>query len=535
MSTTTDLNTLKINYLTQAQYDAAVNGGTINENEIYMTPKDDISEFQARVSTLENDMDVLGTRMDSFTNLEDGSTTGDAELIDGRIGADSVTYNNIGTAIRTQVSNLMDATNVLSENISDSSKLLSPYLVNTTKSDSVTYSLSGNTLSCAGTASGESYFTWWGARTGMPKNMMPLGKWYVAKVIMTGSGCNVRITISTSSQPTHYELLYCGKSGNYLFKVPEDTTAFRIISIYNNQTVNGTVTLEISRAMGCGYSDGTSPKYVAFGGSTTIGAVHHIDGGAITYSKNAYPEYIGMVSGFETVNLGQGGTGFMSRSAGNTPNIMDCIYANSSTLNDAALITLHFGYGNDYTAGLPVGEWDDYYPYDTDGYFFVQGNTSGNLAGITSMLSHGATLLGCLNWCIKWIGDNYPNAVLVCICGAPSANADRNISISANSASGAGTSGVAPYKVSITEDNSAFQTQVATLMKKMNTPFVNLYKDGLPFSYYSTYATLPDGTYSVFSTTGTSSSPTWNGHPNDNGYLIYARYIASKVLDYFKH
>lgn len=38
MSTTTDLTTLKINYLTQAQYDAAVEGGTINANEIYMTP-----------------------------------------------------------------------------------------------------------------------------------------------------------------------------------------------------------------------------------------------------------------------------------------------------------------------------------------------------------------------------------------------------------------------------------------------------------------------------------------------------------------
>lgn len=38
MSTTTDLTTLKINYLTQAQYDAAVSGGTIEENELYLTP-----------------------------------------------------------------------------------------------------------------------------------------------------------------------------------------------------------------------------------------------------------------------------------------------------------------------------------------------------------------------------------------------------------------------------------------------------------------------------------------------------------------
>ena len=39
MSTTTDLSTLKINYLTQAQYDAALSGNTINEDELYLTPE----------------------------------------------------------------------------------------------------------------------------------------------------------------------------------------------------------------------------------------------------------------------------------------------------------------------------------------------------------------------------------------------------------------------------------------------------------------------------------------------------------------
>ena len=38
MSTTTDLTTLKINYLTQAQYDAALEDDEINADEIYMTP-----------------------------------------------------------------------------------------------------------------------------------------------------------------------------------------------------------------------------------------------------------------------------------------------------------------------------------------------------------------------------------------------------------------------------------------------------------------------------------------------------------------
>lgn len=38
MSTTTNLERLVINYLTQAQYDAAVQAGTLNENQLYLTP-----------------------------------------------------------------------------------------------------------------------------------------------------------------------------------------------------------------------------------------------------------------------------------------------------------------------------------------------------------------------------------------------------------------------------------------------------------------------------------------------------------------
>ena len=38
MSTTTNLDTLKINYLTQAQYDTALENDQINDNELYFTP-----------------------------------------------------------------------------------------------------------------------------------------------------------------------------------------------------------------------------------------------------------------------------------------------------------------------------------------------------------------------------------------------------------------------------------------------------------------------------------------------------------------
>ena len=38
MATTTTVTELKINYLTQAQYDTELAAGRIDENQIYMTP-----------------------------------------------------------------------------------------------------------------------------------------------------------------------------------------------------------------------------------------------------------------------------------------------------------------------------------------------------------------------------------------------------------------------------------------------------------------------------------------------------------------
>ena len=61
------------------------------------------------------DLEVQRRRIDSFTALAEGSTTGDAELIDARIGYNGVTYSSAGNAIREQVSPIFDSISVWKE------------------------------------------------------------------------------------------------------------------------------------------------------------------------------------------------------------------------------------------------------------------------------------------------------------------------------------------------------------------------------------------------------------------------------------
>ena len=77
---------------------------TYSGNKIEAIKEDLNSQIEQKAN--QSDLDVEKARIDSLTTLASGSTTGDAELIDGRIGADGVTYSNIGTAIRTQCGNL---------------------------------------------------------------------------------------------------------------------------------------------------------------------------------------------------------------------------------------------------------------------------------------------------------------------------------------------------------------------------------------------------------------------------------------------
>lgn len=67
---------------------------------------------------------VLSARMDTFASLPNGSTAGDAELLDIRVGADGKTYPSAGDAVRGQVTDLKSAINNAVEEVLESKRFL---------------------------------------------------------------------------------------------------------------------------------------------------------------------------------------------------------------------------------------------------------------------------------------------------------------------------------------------------------------------------------------------------------------------------
>jgi len=72
-------------------------------------------ESKADYTEIASDVEVLTARMDEFASLEDGSTTGDAELADIRVGYDGTTYSSAGNAVRGQSTSLNTKIGNLSE------------------------------------------------------------------------------------------------------------------------------------------------------------------------------------------------------------------------------------------------------------------------------------------------------------------------------------------------------------------------------------------------------------------------------------
>lgn len=97
---------------------------------------------------LASEIAVERARINSFTALAEGSTTGDAELQDIRVAVDGMTYSTAGEAVRGQVSDLKNTLGGSTRN------LLNPRLMYQGTYHGVTYTYSNGRYTANGTATG---------------------------------------------------------------------------------------------------------------------------------------------------------------------------------------------------------------------------------------------------------------------------------------------------------------------------------------------------------------------------------------------
>ena len=83
--------------------------------------KGSINELSSQIKekASKQEVDIERKRIDSFTRLQEGSTTGDAELMDVRIGVDNNEYVTAGQAVREQIKPYVKYVGANSENLFD--------------------------------------------------------------------------------------------------------------------------------------------------------------------------------------------------------------------------------------------------------------------------------------------------------------------------------------------------------------------------------------------------------------------------------
>ena len=112
----------------KSAYEVAVENGYIGSEEDwvndFLTPdgyynKGEVDyKINAQLEEMDeqsNQIEQLVGRMDEFTNLPEGSTTGDAELADIRVDINGNSYDNAGNAVRGQISSISEFTRNLNK------------------------------------------------------------------------------------------------------------------------------------------------------------------------------------------------------------------------------------------------------------------------------------------------------------------------------------------------------------------------------------------------------------------------------------
>lgn len=306
----------------------------INSSEVKTYSSKKIDE-QYNTKASKDELEVERQRINTFTSLEEGSTTGDAELIDIRVGLDGLNYDSAGNSIRSQLSFFKNMVGYYSTN----------------KAIDFTVGYYSSDLTFKSTDIGIS-----------TTSQIDVSNTKTIKIIFPiANGSNQYIYTYADSNKTVYKRdTFIPSEKEMIFNIESSCKYFTIACTTNNKSQMYVGLLEdgnlnkiinnIANTNANNYF--INKKYNALGDSITVGFIGQTDK---TFMDRPYPTCIKDILGFSIVrNYGDSGT-CIAQGYGVKPTLGMCVrYVNMD--NDADIITV-LGGVNDRDSNVPMGEF----------------------------------------------------------------------------------------------------------------------------------------------------------------------------------